>query len=137
MPDHQDRSLPGNMLPMLPGSTKNYQNLFHWFQAPFPGKWMHWKDVDPYAFPPVAILGKVVVKLQDHPCSRIILFAQHALILGPSGHVQPDPIVPAQSAQSVNSTIRPDTSQEPVNLNIHVWLLAPQLSRSMASLRQW
>ena len=28
-----------------------------------------------YAFPPVAILGKVVEKLQDHPCLRIILIA--------------------------------------------------------------
>ena len=26
-----------------------------------------WKDLDAYAFPPAAILGKVVEKLQDHP----------------------------------------------------------------------
>ena len=30
-----------------------------------------WENLDPYAFPPAAILGKVV-KLQDYPCSRII-----------------------------------------------------------------
>ena len=30
-------------------------------------------DLDPYALPPVAILGKVVEKLQDYPYSRIIL----------------------------------------------------------------
>ena len=35
-----------------------------------------WEDLDVYAFPPVAILGKVVEKLQDHPCHRIILIAQ-------------------------------------------------------------
>ena len=34
------------------------------------------EDLDPYAFPPAAILGKVVEKLQDCPCSRIILIAQ-------------------------------------------------------------
>ena len=35
---------------------------------------------------------------QNYPnCPRV---AQHALVLGPSGHVQADPIVPAQSAQS-------------------------------------
>ena len=34
-----------------------------------------WEDLDPYAFPPAAILGKVVEKLQDYPCNRIILIA--------------------------------------------------------------
>ena len=32
-----------------------------------------WEDLDAYAFPPVAILGKVVKKLQDTPCKRLIL----------------------------------------------------------------
>ena len=36
---------------------------------------LSWRDLDPYAAPPVAILGKVVVKLQDYPCNRIILIA--------------------------------------------------------------
>ena len=30
---------------------------------------LSWEDLDPYAFPPAAILGKVV-KLQDYPCHR-------------------------------------------------------------------
>ena len=34
-----------------------------------------WEDLDVYGFPPVAILGKVVEKLQDHPCHRVILIA--------------------------------------------------------------
>ena len=34
-----------------------------------------WEDLDTYAFPPAAILGKVVEKLQDSPCKRIILIA--------------------------------------------------------------
>ena len=34
-----------------------------------------WEDLDAYAFPPSAILGKVVEKLQDSPCKRIILIA--------------------------------------------------------------
>ena len=38
--------------------------------------------------------------------------AQHALVQGPSGHVQPDPTVPAQPAQSGNSAIQPDPTQE-------------------------
>ena len=35
---------------------------------------LSWENLDPYAFPPAAILGKVV-KLQDYPCNRIILIA--------------------------------------------------------------
>ena len=34
-----------------------------------------WDSLDPYAFPTAAILGKVVKKLQDYPCRRIILIA--------------------------------------------------------------
>ena len=34
-----------------------------------------WEDLDAYAFPPVALLGKVVEKLQNSPCIRIILIA--------------------------------------------------------------
>ena len=37
--------------------------------------------------------------------------AQHALVLGSSGHVQSDPTVPAQSG---DSAIQPDPAQEPV-----------------------
>ena len=54
-----------------------------------------WEDLDAYAFPPAAILGKVVAKLQDYSYKRTILMAQHAMILGSSGNVQPDPPVPA------------------------------------------
>ena len=53
-----------------------------------------WEDLDPYAFAPVAILGKVVDK--NH--SDRARVAQHALDLGPSGHVEPDPIVSVQPA---------------------------------------
>ena len=66
--------------------------------------------------------------------------AQHALVLGPSGHVEPNPTVPAQSAQSgdsfaipFNQTLHRNLS----NLNLHAWLLEPQQSRSRGSLMQW
>ena len=36
---------------------------------------MPWKNLDACAFPPAAILGKVVEKLQGSPCKRIILIA--------------------------------------------------------------
>ena len=56
---------------------------------------LSWENLDAYAFPPTTILSKVVEKLQDSPCKRIFLIApgvaQHALILGPSDHVQSGP----------------------------------------------
>ena len=86
---------------------------------------LSWEDLDPYAFPPAAILGKVVEKLQDYPCNRIILIAserslvaQHALVLGSSGNVPDpnvsDPTVSAQPTQLGVSAIQPDPAQEPV-----------------------
>ena len=76
---------------------------------------LSWEDLDPYAFPPVAILGKVVETLQDYPCSShsdCTRVAQHALVLGSSDRDQPNPVVPAHLARLTDSTIQPDLSQE-------------------------
>ena len=92
-----------------------------------------WENMDPYAFPPVAIVGKVVEKLQDYPCNRV---PQHALVLGPVDYTQSDPTVSAQPAgliaQSFNQTLH-----NLANLNLHAWVLEPQPSRRKASLMQW
>ena len=40
-------------------------------------------------------------------CSEV---AQHALVLGSSGHVQPNPTEPAQSAQPIDTAIQLDPS---------------------------
>ena len=51
---------------------------------------LSWEGLDPYAFPPAAILGKVTgLPLQQNhtDCTGM---AQHALVLGSSGNVQPD-----------------------------------------------
>ena len=52
--------------------------------------------------------GHPLHEVHSH-CPRM---AQHALILGPSGHVQPDPIESAQSSQPVNPTVQSDPSQK-------------------------
>ena len=64
--------------------------------------------VDAYAFPLAAILGKVTEKLQENnsDCSGV---AQHALVLGSSGHVRPNPTEPAQS---VDTALQSDPSQK-------------------------
>ena len=68
-------------------------------------------------------------------CSRV---TQHAMALGPGGHVKLHPIFVAdQPAQSVNSAIQSDPSQESVKPEFSC--LAPRTSatRSRAFVRQW
>ena len=87
-----------------------------------------------------AILGKVVEKLQDSPCKRIILIAPGW------------PNIPwfwdlvAMSSQIPLSLALPNLLIQPfsqiphrnlANLNLHAWLLEPHQSRSRASLKQW
>ena len=77
-----------------------------------------WENLDAYAFPPAAILGKVVERLQDPPCKRIILIPLSL----PNLLTQPFNQIPHRNL---------------TNLNLHAWLLEPQPSRSRASLKQW
>ena len=100
-----------------------------------------WGDLDAYAFPPTAILGKVVEILQDCPCKRLILIApgwpnmtwfwdlvemssQIPLLL---------PQMPNLLTQPFNQTPHRSLS----NLNLHAWLLEPHLSKNKGSLMQW
>ena len=101
---------------------------------------LSWEDLDPYAFPPAAILGKVV-KLQDYPCNRIILIAPGwpnmpwfwDLVAMSSQIPLCLPSIPNLVSQPFNQVLHRNLS----NLNLHAWLLEPQQSRSKASLRQW
>ena len=94
-----------------------------------------WEDLDPYAFPPVA---KVVEKLQDYPCRRIILIAPgwpnihgFGAIVAMSSQI---PLcLPNMLTQPFNYILHRNLS----NLNLCAWLLDPQLLRSRAYLRGW
>ena len=102
---------------------------------------LSWEHLDPYAFPPAAILGKVVEKLQDYPCNRIILIAPGWPnmpwfwdLVAMSGQIPLClPSIPNLVSQPFNQVLHRNLS----NLNLHAWLLEPQQSRSKASLRQW
>ena len=91
--------------------------------------------------PPPAILGKVVEKLQDYPCNRIILIAPGwpnmpwfwDLVAMSSQIPLCLPNLPNLLSQPFNQTLHRNLS----NLNLHAWLLEPQQSRSRDSLRQW
>ena len=102
---------------------------------------MPWEDLDAYAFPTAAILGKVLEKLQDSTCKRIILIA-------PGWPNMPWfwDLVTMSSQIPLSLPNLPNLSTQPfsqipqrnlTNLNLHAWLLEPQQSRSRASLRQW
>ena len=102
---------------------------------------LSWEGLDPYAFPPAAIMGKVVEKLQDYPCNWLILIA----LGGPNIPWFWDlvtmscqiplcfPSIPHLVSQPFNQVLHRNLA----NLNLHAWLLEPQLSRSNGSLRQW
>ena len=100
-------------------------NMINQLFSNWGGGWedLAWEDLDAYDFPSVAILGKVLAKLQyNHSDSK------HVLVLGPSGHVKPDHSVPAQSA---NTALQSDSSQESVKPKYTCLAL-----RGSASLRQ-
>ena len=98
---------------------------------------LRWENLDAYAFPPAAILGKVVEKLQDSPCKRIILIAPGwpnmlwfwYLVTMSSQIPLSLPVLPNLLTQPFNQ-IPP---RNLANLNLH----EPQESRSRDSLRQW
>ena len=102
---------------------------------------LSWEDLDPYAFSPAAILGKMVERLQDYPCNRIILIAPGwpnmpwfwDLVAMSSQIPLCLPNIPNLVSQPFNQVLHWNLS----NLNLHAWLLEPQQSRSRASLRQW
>ena len=92
-PDHSKRmvpsprGLPGHMLKLAPVPSGPFchqvqqQTTTVCVTCSRPQAWavdalsLSWEDLDPHAFPPAAILGKVVEKLQDYQCNRIILIA--------------------------------------------------------------
>ena len=100
-----------------------------------------WEDLDAYAFPPTPILGKVVEKLLDSPCKRLILIAPGwpnmpwfwDLVAMSSQVPLRLPNLPNLLTQPFNQTPHRNLA----NLNLHAWLLEPQQSENRASLRQW
>ena len=100
-----------------------------------------WDDLDAYAFQPTAILGKVVERLQDSLCKRIILIAPgwpnmpwFWELVAMSSQVRLSlPSLPNLLTQPFNQIPHRNLT----NLNLHAWLLEPQQSRNRASRRQW
>ena len=86
-----------------------------------------WENLDAYAFPPVAILGKVVERLQDSPCKRIILIAPGwpnmpwfwDLVIMSSQIPLSLPNLPNLLTQPFNQIPHRNLT----NLNLHAWLL--------------
>ena len=156
-PDHSNRvvtssrSVPSYMLLVASASSGpichqvQQQTSAVCVMVPDPQAWavdalsLSWEDLDPYAFPPAAILGKVVEKLQDYSCNRIILIAPGwpnmpwfwDLVAMSNQIPLCLPNIPNLLSQPFNQVLHRNLS----NLNLHAWLLEPQQSRSRA--RKW
>ena len=85
------------------------------------------EDLDPYAFPPAAILGKGVQKLQDYPCKRIFLISPgwptmpwFIDLVAMSNQIPLS--LPNLPTQPFNQTLHMNQS----NLNLHALVLEPQ-----------
>ena len=92
-------------------------------------------------FPPAASLGKVVERLQDYPCRRIILIAPGwpnmpwfwDLVTMSSQIPLSLPNLPNLLTQPFNQIPHRNLT----NLNLHTWLLEPQQLKSRVSLKRW
>ena len=136
------RGFPGPVRQVAPASNRSLCYEIQQQGAPaVDALSVSWEDLDTYAFPPTAILGKVVEKLQDSPYRRLIIIAPG----WPNmtwfwDLVEMSSRIPLLLPQMPNLLTQP-FNQTPhrslTNLNLHAWLLEPQLSRSRVSLRQW
>ena len=99
-----------------------------------------WENLVAYAFPPTALLPKVVQKFQSQIC-RIILIAPGWPtkpwfwdLLEMSLDI-PRQLPPIRTLlkQSLNTQYHAN----PASLNLHVWYLGVQLSKNAGSLQRW
>ena len=99
-----------------------------------------WENLVAYAFPPIALLPKVVQKLQSQTC-RIILIA-------PGWPTKPwfwdleemSLDIPRQLPPTHTLLKQPLNNHyhtNPTSLNLHVWYLGVQHSKNMVSLQKW
>ena len=95
------------------------------------------KNLDTYAFPPTAILGKVVEKLQDYPYQRLLIAPGWPNMPWFWDLVTMSSQIPPSLPNLLTWPFNQTSHKNLPNLNLHVWLLEPQQSRSRVSLRQW
>ena len=100
-----------------------------------------WENMDPYAFPPTALLGKVLSKVRDNPCRRMIIIAPGWPKMPWFWDlVQMAAQVPLCLPNLPNLLTQP-FNQAPhdnlVNLNLHAWLLEPLALENRDSLKKW
>ena len=100
-----------------------------------------WENLDVYIFPPVSLLGKVLSKVMDRGCHRMILIAPVCPNMSwfwdlVNLSIQIPFVLPLQEdlvTQPFNGGIHHDLR----NLNLHAWLLEPPLFRNKSSLTKW
>ena len=117
------RGLPSNMLPVAPTPSGP---VCHQIQqqtvtvcvtsagppglgSGCPQIWTHMSSRRSSSWPKWLRSCKTTMQQNNSDCSRV---AQHTLVLGLGGNVQPDPILFAQSVQPSHSTMQPDSSRK-------------------------
>ena len=99
-----------------------------------------WENLVAYAFPPTALLPKVVQKLQSQTC-RMILIAPGWLTkpwfwdLVELSLDIPRQLLPIHTL--LKQPLNNHYHANPTSLNLHVWYLGVQHSKNMASLQKW
>ena len=96
------------------------------------------KNLVAYAFPPSALLAKVVQKLssvQDNPNHPRL--GVKTVVLGPNGDVWTYPDNYHPFCTLLKQPLKNHYHANPTSLNLHAWYLGVQLSKNMGSVQRW
>ena len=135
--------------PQLDLFATRFNNKLPQFVSPVPdpNAWavdslsLSWENLDPYAFPPTALLGRVLSKVKDSPCKRMVIIAPGwpkmpwfwDLVEMTSQVPLCLPTIPNLLTQPFNQAPHDNLS----NLNLHAWLLEPLVLENKDSLKRW
>ena len=100
-----------------------------------------WSGLTAYAYPPTALLYRVIQKIRQCHCLIIVIsprLARDALLLGPSAALNRDPSPTStvkDSAQTVSQLCIAHSNRQ--HLNLHAWCLRVDSPKNKASLWRW
>ena len=98
-----------------------------------------WEGLDGYAFCPVALIPKVIQKMNTYRCKMIVVAPGWPRMhwLGSSESVKQNPITTTSMASSVKQPFSQKFHQNLMYLNLHVWHLDSTQNHLNHSLSRW
>ena len=97
---------------------------------------INWMGLTAYAYPPTALLHRVIQKIRQCHC-LIIVIARDGLVLGPSAALNRDPTTTPNVNNSLKQSHNYVFHSNPQHLNLHAWCLGVDSSKNKASLWRW